>query len=319
MITLANSVGFGGKNRPIDLMIVQHLLNLNHEGAGLDDPLPISGELDADTTAAIKSFQSGVMGSKVPDGRVDPGGKTLKKLADPVKLSDTLSTLRSVMGASDVGTLARPGEASSSLSIIDTQAFLGLYERQFFKLGAAARDGFTELIGFINEDEEIADVGWCAYMMATTKHECAEKWEPIKEFGLGAGHPYGNPVEFTDKAGTKHTNTYYGRGYVQLTWKDNYDALGTALGLGEDLLVDPDKVLDPETAYDIMSYGMRNGSFTTAKRKLSDYIDHTKCNYPSARQIINGLDQYMKIAGYATDIEILLRAGCEGSTSHSDF
>jgi hypothetical protein len=65
---------------------------------------------------------------------VDPGGKTLSKLAEPVKNSDTIKTLRSVIRASSVTTLARPDEVSSNLSNID-------------------------------------DVGWCAYMLATVKHE----------------------------------------------------------------------------------------------------------------------------------------------------
>jgi len=319
MITIGHSVGRAGRDKPVDVMIVQCLLNLNHEKSGLTTPVAVTGDLDGTAAEAIKSFQRNALGHKVPDGRVDPGGKTFTKLAEPVKNSDTVTTLRSVIRASADTTLARPGDVSSTLSIIDDQRFLGLYDRQCVHLGASARAGLTELIGFINDDLDIMDVGWCAYMLATVRHECAEQWKPVKEFGLGAGHDYGNPVPFTDKAGEKHTNAYYGRGYVQLTWDYNYKALGEALGLDEDLLVDPDKALDPETAYAIMSYGMRNGSFTDSARKLSDYIDTTKCNYPSARQIINGLDQFMKIAGYATDIEILLRVSCLDSASDSTF
>ena len=58
----------------------------------------------------------------------------------------------------------------------------------------------------------------------------------------------------------------YGRGYVQLTWKNNYLTLGKALGLGDDLAKNPDHVLDPDIAYEIMSYGMRNGSFSKGQR-----------------------------------------------------
>jgi predicted chitinase len=56
-------------------------------------------------------------------------------------------------------------------------------------------------------------------------------------------------VSITDANGKKHTNTYYGRGYVQLTWQENYASLGQSLGLGDDLLVNPDNALIPQTAY----------------------------------------------------------------------
>jgi hypothetical protein len=319
MITLNQTVGRTGRNKPVDVMIVQHLLNLNHESADLGEPLAVTGTLDAATADAIESFQSKAMGNKKPDGRVDPGGRTLSKLAGPVKNRDTLKTLRSVLHASSDTTVARPDEASGTLSNIDYVSFLGLYDRQFVQLGASARAGLTELIGFINDDIEIIDVGWGAYMLATVKHECAERWKPIKEFGLGAGHDYGNVVTVTDKDGKKHKNTYYGRGYVQLTWKENYATLGQKIGLQDDLLIDLDQALVPETAYAIMSFGMRNGSFTDGKHKLSDYINSTVCNYEKARKIINGLDQHVKIAGYAANLELLLRVSCDDSVSDSTF
>ena len=58
------------------------------------------------------------------------------------------------------------------------------------------------------------DQRWLAYMLATTFHETAEKMWPI-ENGDGAGKSYGQPDPDTGE-------TYYGRGYVQLTWRENY-------------------------------------------------------------------------------------------------
>jgi hypothetical protein len=68
-----------------------------------------------------------------------------------------------------------PGEASSGLSIIQQTAFLRLYDLQFGIIDAAARAGLTKLIDCISADLEIRDVGWCAYMLATVKHECHNK------------------------------------------------------------------------------------------------------------------------------------------------
>ena len=95
--------------------------------------------------------------------------------------------------------------------------------------------------------------------------------------------------------------------------------MGEALGLGDDLMINPDHALDPQTAYNIMSYGMRNGSFTTAHHKLADYIGPSKCDYSLARRIINGLDHHTEIAENATQLEMLLRVSCFGSISDSTF
>ena len=210
----------------------------------------------------------------------------------------------------------RPGEASSSLSIINAGAFLKLYDLQFEILGPSRRAGLTKLIDYINQDTEIWDVGWCAYMLATVKHECMDKWQPIREVGRGAGLTYGNPAPYTDAQGSRYANIYYGRGYAQLTWLINYKTVGQALGLGDDLAKNPDHALDPDIAYDVLSYGMRNGSFEPG-HKLSTYINATRCDYVAARWIINRNNVAALIAGCALHLEILLRISCDGSFSDS--
>jgi hypothetical protein len=56
-----------------------------------------------------------------------------------------------------------PGRSVEQL--IDDGAFLKLYDLQFGRLGALQRAGLTKRIGYINEDMDICDVGWCAYML----------------------------------------------------------------------------------------------------------------------------------------------------------
>ncbi len=172
------------------------------------------------------------------------------------------------------------------------------------KLGGAAVEGLHQLLEFIQEDAAITNPRWAAYMLATVRHECAAKWTPIEEFGKGKGRPYGVPVSVADADGTTFTNTYYGRGYVQLTWRANYDRVGRAIGLGNTLLLHPEHALEPQTSYAIMSYGMRTGAFTG--KKLADSITETACDYVNARRIINRLDQAKKIAGYAAQFEGML-------------
>ena len=152
---------------------------------------------------------------------------------------------------------------------------------------------------------EISNIRWAAYMLATTMHETDRKFLPIEEYGKGGTRKYAKAVEVTDKAGKKHKNIYYGRGYVQLTWDFNYKSVGEAIGMGEDLYIYPEKALESSVAYKIMSYGMRNGSFTG--KKLSTYISGAVADYYNARRIINGVDKAQLIQGYAETLEQLLR------------
>jgi len=149
-------------------------------------------------------------------------------------------------------------------------------------------------------------------MLATVRHECANRWLPLEEFGKGKGHAYGVPVTVTAPDGTTFTNTYYGRGYVQLTWKLNYAKMSNALGMNNDLLFHPEHALEPQTSYKIMSFGMRNGNFTG--KGLHTYIHDSTCDYLNARRIINGLDQAPLIAGYANKIENILRSHVQPAT-----
>ncbi len=190
-----------------------------------------------------------------------------------------------------------------------TLFFIG-FESLFGGLSSTRRAGLSQLLNFMENDAELTELSWIAYMLATVKHECADRWLPIEEFGKGAGHEYGNPVEVQDEHGHKVQRTFYGRGYVQLTWERNYRDLGAALGKGRSLVINPELVLEPETAYAIMSFGMRHGSFTGVG--LSKYLRGSKLDYFNARKIINGLDQAGRIQKYAENFDYLLRASIMG-------
>jgi hypothetical protein len=70
---LGRSVGAGGKNAPEDVTLVQQLLVDRGQ-----DPGPVDGICGARTIAAIRAFQSRFLAK--PDGRVDPGGRTIREL-----------------------------------------------------------------------------------------------------------------------------------------------------------------------------------------------------------------------------------------------
>jgi len=81
--------------------------------------------------------------------------------------------------------------------------------------------------------------------------------------------------------------------------------LGNALGI--DLINNPDLALEPATAYLIMSYGMRAGTFI-AGHSLAAFITPTSTDYYNARSIVNGLDKADVIADAAEKFEAGLRA-----------
>lgn len=115
--------------------------------------------------------------------------------------------------------------------------------------------------------------------------------------------------------GTEHV--YYGRGYVQLTWWSNYASAGAKIGLGFALLLDPEQVKQPDTAYKIMSYGMKTGEIFANRHKFADYFTKTKTDYNGARAMVNGTDHDADIAKIAQQFEaVLLLAKGTSSNTH---
>jgi predicted chitinase len=97
---------------------------------------------------------------------------------------------------------------------------------------------------------------------------------------------------------------YRGRGYVQLTWKSNYQKAGDFLGL--DLVNSPELSLDQSNATKIMCYGMEKGVFTG--KKFSHYFSTSNYDFFNARRIINGTDKASTIEAYADIFLNALRA-----------
>ncbi|MGO4808256.1 hypothetical protein AB4156_01470 [Cupriavidus sp. 2MCAB6] len=192
------------------------------------------------------------------------------------------------------------------------QTFYTAYEQAFAPLSAPKLSGLDRLLGFVQLDPDVVDVRWVAYMLATVKHECADSWQPITEFGKDS---YFLQYERPPKAGPLGNTQagdglrFKGRGYVQITGRGNYGKLSKRLGLGTSLVDDPERVLDPLTAYRIMSIGMREGVFTG--KTLSAYLTGDKTDYVNARRIINRLDQADKIAGHAERLQDCLEGALQ--------
>lgn len=150
-----------------------------------------------------------------------------------------------------------------------------------------------------------------AYILATAFHETTQTMQPVREALAktdaeavrrldaaykkgqltGVSKPYWRP----DKDGL----AWFGRGFVQLTHKVNYDRLGKRLGIN--LVADPSAAMNPFVAAKIMVVGMVEGLFTG--KKMSDFLPG---DYVGARAVVNGRDCAMAIAGYARIFEAAL-------------
>jgi hypothetical protein len=73
------SVGADGVNRPADVRIVQQLLNQHMNALGLP-LLLVDSEIGDNSIEAIRRYQKEVVGIALPDGRIDPDGRTWRAL-----------------------------------------------------------------------------------------------------------------------------------------------------------------------------------------------------------------------------------------------
>lgn len=96
-IKIVGSVGENAKNRDSDVRIIQKALNnvMQYNILAPLGPLAEDGIAGRKTKVAIRQFQRVAVGMASPDGRIDPGGRTLKKLNAVVDTAAKVSNTRS--------------------------------------------------------------------------------------------------------------------------------------------------------------------------------------------------------------------------------
>lgn len=176
-----------------------------------------------------------------------------------------------------------------------------------------AVDGMNFILDTLEDYKNLAQsqavwIDWQAYIFATVYHETAQKMQPIAEYGKGKGREYGRAVP-------PYNQVYYGRGHVQLTWKENYERAGKTIGV--DLVKYPDLALDPHNSAKIMFLGMHQAWFSKGN-SLVKHINADKCDFINARRIINGTDKAALIASYAEEFKEAFQAAYSAKASTSD-
>jgi hypothetical protein len=172
--------------------------------------------------------------------------------------------------------------------MIDRKIFFDMVRKDPMpgKLAQSQVDGMNFILDCWEASYNEEDLRWLAYAFATTMWETSSTFMPIEEYGKGSGQSYGKKDPETGQ-------TYYGRGYVQLTWKDNYARADEELDFHDDDSCEwhAKNALDPNKAAAIMFVGMIEGWFRSdseGRHSLPRWFNSTVDDPFMAREIING-------------------------------
>lgn len=229
------------------------------------------------------------------EGRNDKGTKIM---VDELKLTEE-STPEQGEGAETANKAVRVR--------YDVDKFISLYVDEFGVLRSEQEEGYRFLLGKCQDSAKITRVDAHAYVLETVYWETAKTMQPITE--------YDNKAKTYLKS--KDYYPWIGRGYVQLTWKENYKKFGDAIGV--DLIANPKLANDPETAWLILEEGMTNMNLNPGhndpeftKYTLEMYFTDEISDFLNARKIINPGDKktYAEIGKRAMKIAELLEK-CE--------
>lgn len=136
-------------------------------------------------------------------------------------------------------------------------------------------------------EPQLTDKQMVLMALATIRAE-AESFEPITEgpsrFNTSpGGHPfdlYDNRGELGNQ-GPSDGATFRGRGFVQLTGRGNYQAHGQAIGLGDQLVTNPDLACDARIAAKLLASFLK-------RREVEIRTALTDGNLSTARRLVNG-------------------------------
>lgn len=177
--------------------------------------LKAEGNVDPYTLQLIQHFQqkAHISGAEAMYIRIDPTGRTLEKLSELVHEIE----------------ITTAGEIYKGK--FDKPAFIQGY-RQIVPKGEVSEisvAGLTKLLTYLEDDPEVTDLRWMAYMIATVRREAGPNFFPIQEGGKGGRHK----GTVTQKNGT--TKDDYGR-EVTVSKQGTYVIL--------DFVSDPTLVID---------------------------------------------------------------------------
>ena len=170
------------------------------------------------------------------------------------------------------------------------------------------------IMGIVEAYEEagVNDQRVLAYALATAYHETGKHMSPIKETVMPS-HRDKNPSDevviarlnnWARKIGRMSNiywkkdpltgKSYFGRGQVQLTWKDNYQR--SSADAGVDLVLRPEMMMDPKISAKVLIKGLLDGRWNGRGIGIQKYLNDN--DLKNARRTVNITDSWETIAGY---------------------
>lgn len=162
-----------------------------------------------------------------------------------------------------------------------------------------------------------ADTNQIAYILATARFETAYTLTPVRET---LARSVDEAIERLEQRYSSlelpsgferywqrdsDGRSWMGRGYILLTHKANYERASERLG--EDLVTDPERALEPAVAADILIRGLLEGWFTG--RLLSDFISDEAADFLRARRTVGAFSGAETVAELAEDYRARLTEG----------
>ncbi|TAJ34419.1 MAG: peptidoglycan-binding protein [Nitrospirae bacterium] len=220
------------------------------------DPGVIDGEYGHGTEAAVLAFQ-----------------KSEGLLADGIAGPRTLAAL----------CLAKPTEIPSVIPGVTVAVVSQMFPHT--PLGNIKANLPPVLESLV--DADLTDTPMVLAALATIRAE-TESFEPIAEgrsrFNTSPnGHPfdlYDNRKDLGNQ-GPPDGKRFRGRGYIQLTGRFNYDKYGAAIGIGDQLLNNPERASDPHIAAQLLSAFLKDKE-VPIKEALREN------DLKAARRLVNG-------------------------------
>ncbi len=190
------------------------------------------------------------------------------------------------LAALEAGAAAEPADPVALPSVMD-QVTVSVAARMF---PFTKLDNIEENLPFVRDalgEAGLADKPMVLVALATIRAE-TESFRPISEgrsrFNTSpGGHPFDLYDGRTDlgNQGRPDGESYRGRGYVQLTGRDNYRRHGAAIGLGDRLVEEPELANEPATAARLLA------SFLGAKeRRVKEAL--LTDDLRAVRRLVNG-------------------------------
>ncbi len=188
------------------------------------------------------------------------------------------------------------------------------------KYGVTDRAQIAYILATVSHETQFGTIGLSAYPSPNPK---ADIFNHNPMFEYGGYRTFGSPEEqsyfnnfYINQFGNGNSASgdgykYRGRGYVQITWKNNYEKIGNLFSI--DLKNNPDKAaLDRNLASDIAVRGMKEGLFTgygfnkifyqfngNTYETFSISVSENAPNFYQARKIVNALIEATAVEGQA--------------------